>query len=194
MTAEGHILFAVASAIVAKRADFTPILANADWWHLVPACVLTCLLPDIDHPNSVLGQRLKWISRPISRLFGHRGFTHSLLAIISGLCLLHWQPSVRLWLPTDSLQGLVLGYLSHIIADMLTPAGVPLFWPCRFRFRLALIRSTKALSIERYFCILCILIALFTPSDVAMKWEQPILHQVKKIVLDWKIKLISTLN
>jgi inner membrane protein len=30
----------------------------------------------------------------------------------------------------------VLGYLSHILADMLTPAGVPLLWPCRWRFRL----------------------------------------------------------
>lgn len=40
------------------------------------------------------------------------------------------------FIPADALQGMVLGYLSHILADMLTPAGVPLLWPCRWRFRL----------------------------------------------------------
>jgi membrane-bound metal-dependent hydrolase YbcI (DUF457 family) len=29
-------------------------------------------------------------------------------------------------IPADALQGMVLGYLSHILADMITPAGVPL--------------------------------------------------------------------
>lgn len=29
------------------------------------------------------------------------------------------------FIPADALQGMVLGYLSHILADMLTPAGVP---------------------------------------------------------------------
>jgi inner membrane protein len=194
MTAEGHILFAIASAIVAKRAEFTPVLASADWWHILPAGILTCLMPDIDHPKSVLGQRLSWLSRPISRLFGHRGFTHSLLAIISGLILLHWQPNARVWFPTDILQGMVLGYLSHIVADTLTPAGVPLLWPWRFRFRLALIHSSNAPAIERYFCILLILTAIFTPSDIALQMEQQVLHQIKNSLTACKVKLISLLN
>ncbi len=59
MTAEGHILFAVASAIFAKKAELSPSLAVGDWWHIIPAAILTSLLPDIDHPKSVLGQRLK---------------------------------------------------------------------------------------------------------------------------------------
>jgi membrane-bound metal-dependent hydrolase YbcI (DUF457 family) len=60
------------------------------------------------------------------------------------------QPAGRFWrftlfylkvpeswiVPADAIQGMVLGYLSHILADMLTPAGVPLLWPCRWRFRL----------------------------------------------------------
>ncbi|STI17542.1 putative membrane-bound metal-dependent hydrolase [Escherichia coli] len=59
------------------------MLAQGDWWHIVPSAILTCLLPDIDHPKSFLGQRLKWISKPIARAFGHRGFTHSLLAVFA---------------------------------------------------------------------------------------------------------------
>ena len=51
MTGEGHVIFAIASAIFAKRAELTPVLAQADWWHLISSALLTCLLPDIDHPE-----------------------------------------------------------------------------------------------------------------------------------------------
>lgn len=83
MTAEGHLLFSIASAVFAKNAELTPVLAHGDWWHIIPSAILTCLLPDIDHPKSFLGQRLKWVSKPIARAFGHRGFTHSLLAVFA---------------------------------------------------------------------------------------------------------------
>ncbi|XPE44314.1 metal-dependent hydrolase [Shigella flexneri] len=109
------------------------MLAQGDWWHIVPSAILTCLLPDINHPKSFLGQRLKWISKPIARAFGHRGFTPQ-----SASSLRCWQPFILRFLkagfiPADALRGMVLGYLSHILADMLTPAGVPLLWPCRWR-------------------------------------------------------------
>ena len=67
MTAEGHLIFSVACAIFAKKAEVTPELATGDWWHIIPAALLTSLLPDIDHPKSVLGQRLRWIALPIAR-------------------------------------------------------------------------------------------------------------------------------
>ena len=85
MTAEGHLLFSIACAVFAKNAELTPVLAQGDWWHIVPSAILTCLLPDIDHPKSFLGQRLKWISKPVARAFGHRGFTHSLFAVFAML-------------------------------------------------------------------------------------------------------------
>src|SRR5436190_1818927 len=62
MTAEGHLLFSIACAVFAKNVELTPVLAQGDWWHIVPAAVLTCLLPDIDHPKSFLGQRIPWVS------------------------------------------------------------------------------------------------------------------------------------
>lgn len=136
MTAEGHLLFSIACAVFAKNAELTPVLAQGDWWHIVPSAILTCLLPDIDHPKSFLGQRLKWISKPIARAFGHRGFTHSLLAVFALLATFYLKVPESWFIPADALQGMVLGYLSHILADMLTPAGVPLLWPCRWRFRL----------------------------------------------------------
>ena len=63
MTAEGHLLFSLACAVFAKNAELTPVLAQGDWWHIVPSAVLTCLLPDIDHPKSLLGQRRRIGSR-----------------------------------------------------------------------------------------------------------------------------------
>lgn len=125
MTAEGHLLFSIASAVFAKNAELTPVLAHGDWWHIIPSAILTCLLPDIDHPKSFLGQRLKWVSKPIARAFGHRGFTHSLLAVFALLATFYLKVPDTWIIPADALQGMVLGYLSHIVADMLTPAGVP---------------------------------------------------------------------
>ncbi|VEB43120.1 Inner membrane protein ydjM [Chromobacterium violaceum] len=31
--------------------------------------------------------------------------------------------------------GLCVGYASHLVGDWLTPAGIPLLWPIRIRFR-----------------------------------------------------------
>ncbi len=126
MTAEGHLLFSIACAVFAKNAELTPVLAQGDWWHIVPSAILTCLLPDIDHPKSFLGQRLKWISKPIARAFWASWF----LPTVCWRYLRCWQPFYlkvpESWfIPADALQGMVLGYLSHILADMLTPAGVP---------------------------------------------------------------------
>ncbi|AXF75995.1 metal-dependent hydrolase [Erwinia tracheiphila] len=167
MTAEGHLIFAIASAIFARKAELTPELANGDWWHILPAALLTCLLPDIDHPKSFLGQRFKWISQPIARVFGHRGFTHSFLAVLSGMALLQLKLPSQLLIPPDAFQGLVLGYLSHIFADMLTPAGVPFLWPCRWRFRLPLLNSQKGNQLERLFCIALVIYAIWLPAGMS---------------------------
>ncbi len=117
--------FSIACAVFAKNAELTPVLAQGDWWHIVPSAILTCLLPDIDHPKSLLGQRLKWISKPIARAFGHRGFTHSLLAVFALLATFYLKVPDTWIIPADALQGMVLGYLSHILADMLTRRASP---------------------------------------------------------------------
>lgn len=84
------------------------------------------LLPDLDHPKSWVGRRLPFISRPLSALVGHRGPTHSLLAIASCLILVQQHLMAR----SISLP-LVIGYLSHLGADLLTPNGLRLAWPLR---------------------------------------------------------------
>lgn len=47
---------------------------------------ISALLPDIDHPESLLGSKIKPISWLINKLLGHRTITHGLDFAV-GLCL-----------------------------------------------------------------------------------------------------------
>lgn len=97
---------------------------------------LGALLPDIDHPKSWVGRRLAPVSRPLARLFGHRGFTHSLLALV--LCAY----ALRVHGVSRAVTvPLAVGFASHLGADLLTPAGVRPFWPWRRRFALPFCRT-----------------------------------------------------
>ncbi|AHG22312.1 hypothetical protein Z042_23945 [Chania multitudinisentens RB-25] len=182
MTAEGHLIFSVACAILAKKAEVTPELAMGDWWHIIPAALLTSLLPDIDHPKSVLGQRLRWLAIPISRAFGHRGFTHSLLAIVGGIMLFRLDLPDRWLFPIDVLHAMIIGYFSHLLADALTPAGVPLFWPCRWRFCLPLLNSQKGNQLERVLCLCLVAFAVYWQGGYTLPLGA-YLEQIKNIRL-----------
>src|SRR3954470_24677763 len=50
--------------------------------------VLGSLLPDIDHPKSWVGKRVWPVSLVCAKLFGHRGMTHSLIAVAGCIALL----------------------------------------------------------------------------------------------------------
>jgi inner membrane protein len=95
------------------------------------------LLPDIDDPSSWFGRRLPFISWPLAALVGHRGVTHSGLALAAWMAGI-WASGSTLW-----LGPLAIGYLSHLLGDCLTPSGIPLFWPSRSRFRVPLFRTNS---------------------------------------------------
>jgi len=104
---------------------------------LLAGGILGNLLPDIDHPTSSFGRRVLPISLPLSLIFGHRGITHSLIAV-AGMSWLAWYAVSQLaWNPGYSVPfvaGLATGYLSHLAGDWMTNSGVPLLWPSRRRF------------------------------------------------------------
>src|SRR5215204_4908694 len=58
----------------------------------------TSVLPDADYPRSWLGYQLGSLSEDLHRLFGHRSFLHSLLALALATCLLGFP----LWWTVDS--------------------------------------------------------------------------------------------
>ncbi len=120
--ARSHLALGLASWVVAAPLLHGPV-AN-------PECVLLALggalLPDIDHPQSWVGRRTRPLSTAISALFGHRGITHSAVAVAALAALLAYSGTNRVM-----SSALAVGYLSHLAADMLTPRGLRLAWPLR---------------------------------------------------------------
>jgi inner membrane protein len=96
----------------------------------VLAAAVCSVLPDADYPKSWLGHQLGSVSEDLNRLFGHRSFLHSLLALIFTTVTL----GSLLWWLTDqpaTMIAVFVGYGSHLFADMMTLGGVQLFWPSR---------------------------------------------------------------
>lgn len=88
---------------------------------LVGITAVAALLPDIDHPNATINQKLI-VTKLVAMIVGHRGITHSVwvLAMIAGLAI----HSGLL-----AMQAVLVGYGVHIAVDMLTQRGVMLFAP-----------------------------------------------------------------
>jgi len=108
------------------------------------AGVVGGLLPDVDHPDSTLGRWLPWPAvregpcrvgrwRPGGMVW-HRGEVHSpgaavIAATLAGVVATQvhgWLPPGATWVVTV---GVLLGYLSHLLADLLSPTPQMLLWP-----------------------------------------------------------------
>lgn len=106
------------------------------------------LLPDIDHPGSKMGRALYPIAWVINKLFGHRGATHSLIALFL-TSVLFLMPSFLIEgfakvLYTQFAIGISVGFLSHILLDMTTKSGVPILYPfVRKSYRIARLTTGK---------------------------------------------------
>ena len=84
--------------------------------------LFSVLIPDLD--NSSIGIFIK-----------HRGIMHGLLfPLIVGVLLL---PIITF----QFVKAFWLGYSLHLLGDILTLAGIPLFWPSKSRVRLGLFKS-----------------------------------------------------
>ncbi|MFC7609359.1 metal-dependent hydrolase [Teichococcus aestuarii] len=115
MMAGSHIALGAAAWFAAAPRLGLPALDPA----LLGLAVFGALLPDIDHPKSWVGKKLWPVSLLCARLLGHRGITHSALAVLGCTVLLLSQD-----VPMAITAPLVVGYLSHLGADLLTPAGL----------------------------------------------------------------------
>jgi inner membrane protein len=88
---------------------------------------IASLIPDIDHPKSVLGRVFFPISRFISDRFSHRTITHSWIGVF--VCIL---VAAILWMRfPQCAAGLVCGYVSGVVGDMFTKSGVNFFFPAK---------------------------------------------------------------
>lgn len=77
------------------------------------------LLPDIDHPQSKLGRKVKPISWLVNKVFGHRGVLHSIFPAI----ILYFVFVYAIGWKTVGM-GLSVGFVSHLMSDALTKEGI----------------------------------------------------------------------
>ena len=135
MMAGSHVALGAAAWMAAAPHFGQPALAP-------PALALAALgglLPDVDHPKSWVGKRLRPVSDLVAGVFGHRGITHSLLAVVGCWWLLRHHA-----VPAEFAAPVVVGYLSHLAGDLLTPGGLRLSWPFKGTWALPVCRTGSA--------------------------------------------------
>jgi membrane-bound metal-dependent hydrolase YbcI (DUF457 family) len=129
-----YLLFGIFSYLIgmwALQRPAEPVL-------LIPLC-LGALIPDLDSQHSEIGRLLPQVSGRLEARFGRRQGWHSfavnalMAAVTSPLILL---VGVQAWVLVS------LGFLSHILFDLLTPQGAMLFWPVR-RTRYSLVGGPR---------------------------------------------------
>ena len=94
------------------------------------------LLPDIDISTSYMSRKTRPISFFTSKFFKHRGYTHSIVGILS-ITLIFYLVLGMFSYTEDILRmaslSLLIGMSSHVLLDMMTHSGVELFYPLKKR-------------------------------------------------------------
>ena len=104
----------------------------SDVTFIIAAAAIGSLLPDIDHPQSMMAKSnrtTKTVSGVISSVTQHRGFTHTLV-----FAALMWFLASRLAAQFNVASeyvvgGFMIGILSHLLLDTLNDRGVMWLWP-----------------------------------------------------------------
>jgi inner membrane protein len=140
MMVKGHLLVATACFIVMKDIQLDKIwVLDARIFLEYLVIMVGVLLPDIDHPDSTIGKRVRYLSYPIYIIFGHRRLTHS--ALFVGAILWYGYTSDNML-----ICYLAVGAGLHLVGDYLTPAGVPLLFPFGRNYRSPVHAQTNSIG------------------------------------------------
>ena len=157
----GGVTLALGTAIKIELPEYSVVSLGC----LAAAASFGALIPDIDKRKTTISSKHPFVSFFIRLFTTHRGFTHSLLALvlIAGtlyfinphitlimLSVAHYAPFTRVFI-RDNIHlltwinyGIMNGYFSHIVLDMLNPDGVPLFFPLSNHFSICKIKTGGA--------------------------------------------------
>lgn len=165
MLGKNHIVVGLASYAVAGSLLLETPTTFINVFGFIMAFVGS-LLPDIDHPGSKLGKTVPFISYPISKIFGHRGITHSLLMVVALIFVIDHYMDVEYY--GVIVFGLIVGYISHLFADYLTKAGIPLFYPHKKSFRIPLFSFRTGSFIEYFvtYSIVILSVSFFFQDEI----------------------------
>ncbi len=121
MLGRTHLFIGLLSGLLAL-----PYASPENQMLFVGIAVFSALLPDVDQHSSIIN-RLFFFSKIFSKIFKHRGFTHSILATVLGYLLFFILLS-----PVYAI-AFAIGYISHLFADAITIEGVNFFYPLKTR-------------------------------------------------------------
>ncbi len=152
MNFKNHLFFSI--FFIFFFVNIFDVFIYVDLWHMLLSSVITCLLPDLDHPKSILGIKTIFLSFLIFNCFGHRNITHSFLFLIFIFFFLFYLNFIYLNFNLDIIIGMILGYLSHIIADLFTYRGISFFWPLNLKLKFFMCFFFYHKNIKYYFCII----------------------------------------
>lgn len=131
MTTPNHIVGGIAFTGISLSFWDINIFSNSAF---IAICIFASILPDIDHVKSIIGKMFFPIAKFIDRRFGHRTITHSLTFFVPIILIFAFfelnfinQLAERSGLAFTMVFGFSM--FSHYILDMLTIAGIPLFYP-----------------------------------------------------------------
>jgi inner membrane protein len=131
MTAPNHIIGGIAITGISLSFWDINIFSNSLY---LSFCIFSSLLPDIDHTKSMIGKLFFPLAKYLDRNFGHRTITHSITVLIPlfvFLCFFELNIINAYFerIGLDFSLIFLFAFLSHLILDMLTIQGIPLFYP-----------------------------------------------------------------
>lgn len=125
---------------------------------------VSALVPDLDIEDSKLGRRAGFVSKGISRAFGHRGFFHTPILYI----VLYFLMSMVL--PTYICLGFLIGTMSHLILDSFNYKGIMWLYPLTKRhYHIASIK-TRGIG-ETIFLIAMVVLSVYAFVKVGVATE-----------------------
>lgn len=123
MLAKSHVLSAVAVSL-----PLTIWIPQEELIFYLIAVVIGSLFPDLDEEGSFLSRRVYIVSYLISMFSEHRGWTHTMMAIVlyslAGTVAIFYN-FITVWM----LIGFIIGVLMHLMGDMCTKSGLKIAYP-----------------------------------------------------------------
>ncbi len=172
MTARTHDIIAF-GALLTAAAYYPPAKLNVST--LVAVLIgntVGALIPDMDQATNRLWDLLpagNFVGRIFRKLMlSHRTISHSIL----GAAILFWLSSAFLpkilnpaYIDTNLVTAsLMVGFISHLVADALTKDGIPLLFPIKINFGFppfAFMRITTGKFVEKFIVFPSVLVYIF---------------------------------
>lgn len=181
MTGKTHRVLGLAGAttyfLCASPAEYSP----ATFGVVLVGAYFASLIPDLDRSTADFWENLpmgKTVGKIVDPLIKHRNISHSLLGtlifVLAAFLIIDSFPEY--WGINENIAfiSISLAYISHLLADMFTVNGIPLFYPVKRPFGL----PPKPFDGVRIFTgkwfenlILFPLIDIYFVAIIIIKWQ-----------------------